>query len=374
MSSPNPKIPPRPRLAGRGLGVGLAICALFGSPGLALGHGVAPDASVAPPQTHGSIRVHTPTQGAWPDAVTSIEFELAQAGYAVALDATTSASATLIVAYDGEHGWVLSLEDSIRDVRLEARGSRDASPQVVGLHAVEMIHASRLDLPKPARRAPTRPMTAEHQHPQHPPPSPPVRPASDPTSWALDIGVTTSNVGLLGPRLGVAHRWAHTELSFAMEAGFFSNDQQHGAQVGLGSLRRPTGLGSAWTTHRPTTVLRSGLAAAYVFRAGRELRPSLGISSNVIAPLVDTEFVQSAPFHRRTQLGYGLAWVPALEVGARLSLSPKLAVRGSIRAGPTVTFKEVPIVESSQTIAFPNGVAMASLSLLFGRNAGSNPR
>ncbi len=353
------------------------MCALCWVSSSALAHPPEAKDTAAETRTREAIRVHTMRQGAWQDAVTSIEFELEQAGYAVSRSAETPASTTLTVQYEGDQGWVLHLEDSVRGLRLEARGSRGASAQVVGLHAVEMIHASRLDLPKPARRAPD-PAPVVRLEPRQPPPSAdplePAPPPPDSTNWALEIGVSSSNVGLLGPRLGVVHRWTRAELGFAAGAGFFSNKQQVGAPAGLGTLHRPTDLGPAWTSHRTIAVLRSGLAAAYVFRPGRELRPSLGVSSEVVVPLVDTGFFQQEPFQSLTQLDYGVAWVPALEVGARLALSPKLALRGAIRVGPALPFKDISIVKSSQAITFPRGVATANLSLLFGRSADAKPR
>ncbi len=362
----------RRRVLGSRWAGGAAICGALLASASPSAHAAFLHPTTTEPQARDKIGVRTPARGAWPAAVSSIEFELDQAGYSVAPSPATPTSATLTVAYEGDGGWVLVLEDSVRDLRLEARGGRDTSPQIIGLHAVEMIHASRLDLPKPTRRAPAPPPAPIAEPTSPPPPAATaptrqvLRPAPDPTSWALDVGVTVSNLGLLGPRIGAVHRWARAELGLVAEAGFFETGRFVGQRVGLGPLRPPPDLAPTWTGHRTVVVPRLGLVGAYVFRPGRAFRPSLGVSNELVMPWVDTEFVGQAPFRQRTRLGYGVAWVPALELAARLATRPKLAIRAAVRIGPTVALKDIPIVESSRTIAFPRGVAMASLGLLFG--------
>lgn len=341
----------------------LVMCATLGTTASASAHpGGAPDARVLE-----TVQVVTPSAGSWPVAVSSIEFELEQAGYVLAQEGTGAPSTSLTVAYQAD-GWTLRLEDRVRGLRLDAHGDRDASPQVVGLHAVEMVHASRLDLPKPARLAP-RPEPTVVPPPVPPPvaapPSPPS--GSRKTSWALELGVTSSNVGRVGPRIGVAHRWTHAEFGLVAEAGFFSADRPVASRVGLGPLTAPDDLGAEWTPHETMAILRTGIAAAYAFGADRALRPTLGVTNEVVVPLVDTGIVRHSPAYSLTQLGYGVAWVPALELGARLRLAPVLAVRASVRVGPAITLKGIPIVHSSKTIGFPRGIAVASLGLLIGR-------
>ncbi|MEM6994628.1 MAG: hypothetical protein AAF721_29200 [Myxococcota bacterium] len=325
-----------------------SVALLLPLPAAAATRAVAESAPVAA-TARSAIAVRTPPDGGWPAAAEAIAFELDQAGYRV-VPTGVEAGATLTVSRDAG-GWTIVLLDATRSLVLEATGRDGESPQMVGLHAVELLHASRLDVPKQRRQQPAPVVARPRPATPHPEaPAPATRHA-----WAADVGVGVSSLGLVGPRLGVAHHWRRAELGAALEAGFGN----------AGNVDYPTSRDD-WWLGRPRAVLRSTVALSYVTRPGRRLRPLLGVASDLVAPIVASTHQTREPALVIDTVEVGAFWAPGIDVGARVVLGPQLAVRAALRAGPLVTLRPVDVA-SGGTLRLPRGIATATLSFLFGR-------
>lgn len=306
---------------------------------------VQPSGSPAP-RVRSTIAIRTPPSGAWPDAVETIAFELDQAGYHVVPDGV-EAGATITVSHDAG-GWKVVLLDAAQNIVLRAAGHQGESPQLIGLHAVELVHASRLDVPRHRRQQPTAtPRRSAALEPAEPSPA-------EPKVWVFDVGVGVSSIGLLGPRLGFARHWKRAELGTALEAGFGN----------AGNVAFPPRRDD-WWLGTPRVVVRSTVQLAYVLRVGHRLRPLVGLTSELVAPVVASTHQNQDPEFELDTVEVGLLWVPGLDVGTRFVLGPKVALRASVRAGPIVTLHPIDLA-SGGTLRLPHGVATASVSLLFG--------
>jgi len=277
--------------------------------------------------------------------VEAIEFELDQAGYAVVDEADADGTITV---RRGPRGWGLVVDDPSRGVQFEAEGHLGQSAPVVGLHAVELVHASWLDA---ARRKAAPEQT----------PAPTLAPPEDVppkrvSPWRFDLGVTISTLGLVGPRLGASRHWPRAELTLALEGGF---DQPSETSHGQGGTR--------WHRDaRPKATARALVGAAYVGRPGRRIRPLLGGTLEAPAPIVGSEYFDSDPPVHLETIEFGVFFAPGAETGAHWILGPHVALRTTVRAGPLVTIVPVDLAGGG-TYPTPRWFATGTMSLLFGR-------
>lgn len=302
------------------------------------------------PRPYSALSVHTPSDRAWLEAAEAIAFELDQAGYRIVPDGM-SAGATMTVSHDA-HGWSIVLVDATGNLVVEAAGHAGESPQMVGLHAVELVHASRLDVPLDRQqRSPATSRPAEAPRPTLPPTPPEPTKTS---AWAFELGLGVSSLGLLGPRLGFAHHWARAELGAGVEGGLGN----------AGNISYPM-TRDQWALGNPRAVLRSTLELAYAFRPRHRLRPLLGVSNELVVPVIASSYRGRDPAVELDTVEYGVFWTPGLDVGTRFIVGPKLALRAAVRAGPLVALRRV-AVASGGVFEHPQGVATATMSLLFG--------
>lgn len=324
-------------------------------------------------EAEGAIVVHADDAPEARARAHAIGFELEQAGYVVA--PTPGCEQGTLTLERVEDRWHLHYAEVSGDVAVEATAGQDDPPQVLGLHAVELIHAAELLRaaaaygPSPARAEP-----APSRVPQPPasgPPEPtvptvpteptePTEPTPKDTRWMVELGVASSTMGLVGPRIGVAHHTRSFELGIAAEAGF-------GGDRAFGSPRT-TEPGAVLVDDRAATRVnnRAVVELGYVFRPARRLRPSLGVANAVLLPIVGTRYDHPGIGLTLTHVGIGVLWVPAPELGLRLDVRPGLAVRASLRAGPVVAVKPVAVAGEGR-FAVPRWTGTATLGVLFGR-------
>lgn len=307
------------------------------------------------PTRRSTIAVRTPPGHAWPQAVEAIAFELDQAGYRIVPDGVQP-GATVTVSHDA-HRWRLVLLDTAQNLVLEATGYDGESAQMLGLHAVELLHASRLDVPKHRQQQPAAPPRPEPTTAR----TEPVPGPRPPKPWVLDVGLGVSSVGLLGPRLGFARHWQRVELGAALEGGFGN----------AGNIDYPASRDD-WFLGRPRAVVRSTLEFAYVSRPGRRLRPLVGVSSELVAPIVASTHAARDPDSGfdivLDTVEVGVLWAPGVDVGTRVALGPRLALRAALRVGPLVSLHPVDLADGG-TFRLPRGAATATVSFLFGSTA-----
>lgn len=318
-----------------------------------------------------AIVVRTRSDSPPSDSTRAVVFELQQAGYVV-VPGPGCEQGTATVWSDTE-GWHLEYADPTREIVVQASGAPDDAPQLVGLHAVELVRAVEVlqaaqaygrglqtqSTPRATVLATTP--AAAVVSPQRPPSEPP---ATGTTRWMAELGIAASTIGLGGPRLGVAHHWPSVELGLIAEAGF-------GRAAGFGSPRSSRSgegvLQDDWTSTR--VMSRAVLELGYVFRQGRRVRPTAGIANALLVPIIGTRYHDMQSRLTLSHLGAGLFWVPAPQVGVRLEVRPGLAIRTAIRAGPTLTVRPVEIAGKGAFV-FPGWSGTVTVGLLLGRKSG----
>lgn len=301
------------------------------------------DERSTPPASRPTLAVRTADEESWPEAVASIAFELEQAGYII-----DDSSSTTIMVRRGPREWGVVLVVPQRGVVVEAQGQVGQSAAIVGLHAVELVHASLLDV---ARR------TSTLHEPAPPAPTPESPSTEEPhRRWSFEVGLTGSTLGLVGPRLGASRSWTRAQLSLAIEAGFDQN-----------RTRTHVDGDERWThAVRPRATARAVVGAAFVSRPGHRIRPLIGGTSEFIAPIVSSEYWNDAtPMHLET-IEFGMLFAPGLQLGVLWELAPKVTLSTSARGGPL--FEILPIdLAGGGTFDLRPWFVSGNVSLLFGR-------
>lgn len=368
-----------PRSAGRVAACVLAFAAVASVPARPLWACPEPRcASEVPPDIGAAVTVVSPAATAWPDAVEAIRFELDQAGYGhdVASSSAAALRLTLQVHRDPQR-WALILVDEALGTRSLATGPLSDDPEVVAVHAAELVYAAlatrRRDAPVPT--APAAPPDEAPPTPDRPPAIPPpplssrvqlarsaptsVAPPDAPRRWKVGLGITASTMATLGVRLGVHRRWTHAELALHVSGGQFA-----------GALEEVD------TTARSSVAARGyagfGLATAYVFRPGRRVRPRLGITSGFVVPIVRTSY-RGSSFAGRVSDGAtrndsgtdaGLLWTPALQLGIEIRLTSRLALRSSVGPGATLRLRDVRVANGA-VLQMPRWFLSGATGLMF---------
>lgn len=309
--------------------------------------------------------VQTPPDGAWPEAVDAIVFELEQAGLMVE-DSTTDAAPRVVVELSGET-WELSVIDPARAVELHASGEETDSPYLVALHAVELVLESQLaaqnvtedPIPEPARPAEQAPL-AEPQLGVATHSRPPVQPAP-PRAWGVALGITGSSMGLVGLSAGVRHRWSRLELGLGIAGGMFA-----APEVDLAEGGESSGRGG---------FVRAGLGLGYLARPGKRVRPLLGLDNDVVVPMVWSSFSSRTPAGPNGEtidvdesgISAGAFWTPTAQLGVQVGIRERLGFRAALYGGPSLTLAAMQMSENA-SVGIPNWVIGGTTALVFGRN------
>ena len=298
--------------------------------------------------------------GASVELLDAIAFELDQAGFDVVASPTARVSATIHVSPEGQR-YRIEVDNHRRGVSVGA----DAAQGDLALLSVELLVASSVKTPErepeaqPERRAPTVKATTPVETPDT---SGVLRvvasaPRAGNPPWSLGIGLAVASIGPVGVALDLHRDWSRATVGLGLEGAVLT-----GATVDVDedALREIDAGG----------ILRTRLSAAFVARAGRRVRPTIGAGTELMVPFVRSRFVGPDPARPATLLdangtNAGLFFVPTASLGLRIAVRERSALSLSARAGPRIGAVPIRLVDGT-TYPTPPWFVAATIGMRFG--------
>ena len=340
---------PRRVIAGMRV-LGLALAVLGPSVAMASASAEAPGESEAE-------RVVAIAADAWPEAEEAIAFELRQAGFTI-----EKGSSMRVTIERDETSWRANVHNGAPDPLVSVWGDATDTPDTVALRVVEAVEAAAA---RPVLEGVTEPESEPTMMLPPVEPSLPVEPTITETAleeagpgarpgWGVDVSLAGANLGWYGASVGARYRWTRAEV---------------GAEVAGASLGSHEEVwndgGEGWTGG----VVRIQVAGGMAFRPGRRFRPSVGLGSMFLVPVIRSHYAgttETGGTVNSNGVSAGLMWVPAPEVGFRVQLHPTTALMVAARGGPTVALQPAPL-EGGDTFDAPRWFFGGNLGLLFGK-------